>query len=179
MYTIVVDADGLIKLGKSGALPLLLGAARLLVPKAVWEESVEEGKRRMYEDAHELEAALVAGGAEVVSYEAGEEVEGLLGGSAASFGAGERAALAVFYTVGADAVLTDDRAFLRLLAGADPPVPALVPAAAIVALAEGDWMTVDEARDALDKLKPSIRGDVHAAAVEDLEIIQRAKGGEQ
>lgn len=180
MYTIVVDADGLTKLGKSGALPLLLGAARLLVPKAVWEESVEEGKRRMYEDAHELEAALVDGGAEVVSYEAGEEVEGLLGGgSAASFGAGERAALAVFYAVGADAVLTDDRAFLRLLADADPPVPALVPAAAIVALAEGDWMTVDEARDALDKLKPSIWGDVHAAAVEDLETIQRAKGGEQ
>jgi hypothetical protein len=175
----VVDADGLIKMGKSGALPPLLGAARLLVPKAVWEESVEEGKRRMYEDAHDLEAALAEGGADVVSCEAGEEVERLLGGSAASFGAGERAALAAFYTVGADAVLTDDRAFLRLLAGADPPVPALVPAASIVALAEGDWMTVDEARAALDKLKPSIRGDAHAAAMEDLETIQRAKGGEQ
>jgi hypothetical protein len=62
MYTIVVDADGLIKMGNSGALPPLLGAARLLVPKAVWEESVEEGKRRMYEDAHELEAALSEGG---------------------------------------------------------------------------------------------------------------------
>jgi hypothetical protein len=100
-------------------------------------------------------------------------------GSGASFGAGEREVLAVFYAVGADAVLTDDRAFLRLLAGADPPVPALVPAAAIVALAEGERMTVDEARDALGKLKPSIRGDVHAAAIEDLETMQRTKGGEQ
>jgi hypothetical protein len=179
VYTIVVDADGLIKLGKSGALPPLLGTARLLVPKTVWEEAVEEGKRRMYEDAHELEATLAESGAEVVSYEAGEEVEPLLGGSAASFGAGERAALAVFYAVGADAVLTDDRAFLRLLAGADPPVAALVPAAAIVALAEGDWMTVEEAREALGKLKPSIRGDVHAAAMEDLETMQRAKGSEE
>ena len=179
MYTIVVDADGLIKLGKSGALPALLGAARLLVPRMVWEESVEEGKRRMYEDAHELEAALSEGGAEVVSYEVGEEAEQLLEGSAASFGAGEREALAAFYVVGADAVLTDDRAFLGLLAGADPPVPALVPAAAIVALAEGGWMTVEEAREALGKLKPSIRGDVHAAAMEDLETMQRAKDGEQ
>ncbi len=179
MYTIVVDADGLIKLGKSGALPMLLGAARLLVPNAVWEESVEEGKRRMYEDAHDLEAALAQGGAEIVSYESGEEAERLLRGSAASFGAGERAALAVFCAVGADAVLTDDRAFLGLLAGADPPVPALVPAAAIVALAEGDWMTVEEAREALGKLKPSIRSDVHAAAMEDLETMQRTRDGEQ
>jgi len=179
VYTIVVNADGLIKMGKSGVLSPLLGAARLLVPRAVWEESVEEGKRRMYGDAHELEAALAEGGAEVVSYGAGEGVERLLGGSAASFGAGERAALAVFYAVGADALLTDDRAFLRLLEGADPPVPALVPAAAIIALTEGDWMTVDEARDALGKLKPSIRGDAHAAAIEDLESMQRARGGEQ
>jgi hypothetical protein len=65
------------------------------------------------------------------------------------------------------------------LAGADPPVPALVPAAAIVALAEGDRMTVEEARNALGKLKPSIRGDAHTAAIEDLETKQRAKGGEQ
>ena len=66
------------------------------------------------------------------------------------------------------------------LAGADPPVPALVPVAAIVALAEGDRMTVEEARNALGKLKPSIRGDApHTAAIEDLETKQRAKGGEQ
>jgi hypothetical protein len=179
MYTMVADADGLIKLGKSGALLPLLGRARLLVPKAVWEESVEEGKRRMYEDAHELETTLAEGAAEVVSHEAGEEVERLLVGSAASFGAGEQAALAVFYAVGADAMLTDDRAFLSLLAGADPPVPALVPAAAIVALAEGEWMTIDEARDALGKLKPLIRGEAHAAAMEDLETMQRARGGEE
>jgi hypothetical protein len=58
-------------------------------------------------------------------------------------------------------------------------VPALVPAAAIIALAEGDLMTVDEAGDALGKLKPLIRGEVHAAAIEDLETMQRARGGEK
>ena len=179
MYTVVVDADGLIKLGKSGALPALLGAARLLVPKAVWEEAVEEGKRRMYEDANDLEAALKEGGAEVVLYEPGEESERLLADSAASFGAGEREALAVYYAAEADAVLTDDRAFLGLLGGADPPVPALVPAASMVALAEGGRMTVDEAREALSEIEPSIRRDAYAAAMEDLETMQRARDGEQ
>ena len=166
-------------MGKSGALPTLLGAARLLVPKAVWEEAVEEGKRRMYEDALDLEAALTEGDVEVVSYEVGQEAERLLGGSAASFGAGEREALAAFYAVGADAVLTDDRAFVGLLADADPPVLALVPAAAIVALTEGGRMSVEEAREALGRLKPSIRADAYAAAMEDLETMQRARDGEQ
>ena len=149
------------------------------MPGVVWEESVEEGKRSMYEDAHDLEDALKEGGAEVVSYEVGEEAERLLGGSATSFGAGERAAVAVFYAVGADAVLTDDRAFLGLLVGAEPLVPAMVLAAAIVALAEGGWMTVGEAREALGKLKPAIRTDAYAAAMEDLETMQRARDGEQ
>jgi len=179
VYTIVVDADGLIKLGKSGALPALLGAARLLVPNAVWEEAVEEGKRRMYEDAQELEAALSEGDAEVVSHAIGEEAERLLEGSAASFGAGEREALAVYFAAEADAVLTDDRAFMGLLAGADPPVPALVPASAIVALAEGGRVSVDEAREALAKIEPAIRRSVYAAAMEDLETMQRARDGEQ
>jgi len=179
MYTIVVDADGLIKLGKSGALPALLGAARLLVPKAVWEEAVEEGKRRMYEDARDLEVALTEGGAEVVSFEIGEEAVRLLEGSAASFGAGEREALAVNFAAEADAVLTDDSAFLGLLAGADPPVPALVPAAAIAALAEGCRMTIDEARETLAAIEPFIRRDAYAAAMEDLETMQRARDGGQ
>lgn len=61
MSKIVADADGLIKMGKLGALPALLGAAGVLVPQTVWEEAVEEGKRRMYEDAQILERSLMEG----------------------------------------------------------------------------------------------------------------------
>lgn len=179
VYTIVVDADGLIKVGKSGVLPALLEAARLLVPRAVWEEAVEEGKRMMYEDAHELEVVLSEGDAEMVSHEIGEEAARLLEGSAASFGAGEREALAVYFTEDADAVLTDDRAFLGLLVRAEPPVPALVPAAAIVALAEGGRVSIDAARQALNKVEPFIRKAVYVAAMEDLETLERARDGEQ
>jgi hypothetical protein len=172
MYKIVADADGLIKLGKSGALPALLSAVKVLVPRAVWEEAVEEGKRRMYEDAHVLERTLGAGGAEIfehVEHEPGEEAEVLLRSSAAALGAGERAALAVFFVGGADAILTDDRAFLGLIAGADPPVPALVPAAAIVSLAEADRLSVEGARESLGKLERSVRESVLAAALGEID----------
>lgn len=176
MSTIVVDADGLIKLGKSGALPALLSATRILVPRAVWDEAVEEGKRRMYEDAYGLERVLKKGGAQILEREESEEAEGLLRGSAASFGAGEREALAAFYARGADAVLTDDRAFLGLLAGAEPPVPTLVPTVAVVALAEGGVLSVGQATEALTKLEPSVRADAYTAAMEEIEEMQKAEG---
>lgn len=172
MSTIVTDADGLIKMGKSGALPALLSAATVLVPRAVWVEAVEEGKREMYEDAHVLERVLEEGGAEVVGHEAHEEAEELFGASSASFGAGERAGLAAFFAHGADAILTDDRAFLTLLAGTSPPVPALVPTAAIVALAEGGKMPVAEAKDALARIEHSVRADAYGAAMQELEKLE-------
>ncbi len=170
MFTIVSDSDGLIKLAKSDALPALLLAARVLVPQAVWEEAVEEGKRGMHEDAHVLERVLAAepGGAEVVDVEHTLDV-------GVSFGVGEVAALAVFHQYGADAILTDDRAFLGLLAGSDPPVPALVSTAAVVGLAEGGHFTLGEARRALGKLRSSVREDAFRAAIGELEEMERAK----
>lgn len=176
MYKIVTDADGLIKLGKSGALPALLSAARVLVPRAVWEEAVGEGKRRMYEDAHVLERTLGAGGAGIAKHdehEPSEEAEVLLRSSGAALGTGERVALAVFFVCGADAILTDDRAFLGLLAGADPPVPALVPAAAIVSLVEADRLSREGAREALGKLEGSVRKSVLTAALGEIDAMER------
>jgi predicted nucleic acid-binding protein len=172
----VADADGLIKLGKSGALSALLSAARILVPRAVCEEAVEEGKRRMYEDAHVLERTLGAGGAEIiehVEHEPSEEAEVLLRDSAAALGAGERAALAVFFVSSADAILTDDRGFLGLLAGDDPPVPVLVPAAAIVSLVEAHRLSIEEAREALGKLERSVRESVLAAALGEIDAMEK------
>lgn len=175
---IVADADGLIKLGKSGVLPALLAAARILVPQAVWDEAVEEGKRGMYEDAYILERELEAGGVEIVEHEPSEEAEALLAGSAAALGAGESAALGVFFAREADAILTDDRAFLGLLVSSEPPVPALVPAAAIVLLAEADRLSLEEAREALNKLEGSVRKSVLAAALEELDTLEKRKKGE-
>ncbi len=150
----------------------MLSAARVLVPRAVWVEAVEEGKRGIYEDAHVLERVLEEGGAEVVGHEAREEAEELFRASSASFGAGERAALAVFFAHGADAILTDDRAFVALLAGVSPAVPALVPTAAIVALAEGGRMSVAEAKVALGKIEHSVRAEAYGAAMRELEKLE-------
>jgi len=61
VYKIVVDAHGLIKLGKAGGLALLLESFEVLIPEAVYEEAVVTGKLELYEDAFALEKALEEG----------------------------------------------------------------------------------------------------------------------
>jgi hypothetical protein len=169
---IVAEADGLIKLGKSGALAALLSVAEVLVAEAVYEESVVTGKREMYDDAFELEWELREGGAKVIQAVENEQAERLLAG-APSLGPGERAALRVAYESEADAILTDDRAFLGFLAGAG--MGALVPAA-IILLVERGAVSVEGAVEALGRIEGSIRSEVYEAAMEDLAGMKEERG---
>lgn len=165
MSRIVADADGLIKLGKSGALGRLLSAAEMLVPRSVYREAVEAGKREMYEDAFELEKVLGDGEVEVVEEQEDERAEGLLEGIT-SLGAGERAALHVLFAREADAVLTDDRAFLNVLGRAR--IRTLTPAATIVSLFESDRLSRAEAIEALGRIEEFLRHEVYEAAMDGL-----------
>jgi predicted nucleic acid-binding protein len=165
MSKIVADADGLIKLGKSGALGRLLSAAEIVVPRSVYREAVEGGKKEMYEDAFELEKVLGEGGAEVVEDKQDERAEKLLKG-VVSLGAGERAALHVLFAREADAVLTDDRAFLNVLGRAG--IRTLTPAAAIVSLFESGRLSRMEAIEALGSIEGLLREEVYEAAMEEL-----------
>ena len=165
MSKIVADADGLIKLGKSGALGCLLSAAEITVPRSVYREAVEAGKKEMYEDAFELEKVLGEGGAEVVEDQQDERAEKLLKG-VTSLGAGERAALHVLFAREADAVLTDDRAFLNVLGRAG--IRTLTPAAAIVSLFESGRLSKAEAIEALGSIEGLLREEVYEAAMEGL-----------
>ncbi len=168
----MTDADGLIKLGKSGALGHLLEAAEVLVPEVVYGEAVTVGKREMHEDAYELEKALREGGAKVLPQaEPGEppieeeRAEALLEGAPA-LGAGERAALRVLLAREADAVLTEDRVFANLLVREG--LTALLPTAAIVLLARRGRMSGEEAAGALERVEGVVRRNAYEAAMEDL-----------
>jgi predicted nucleic acid-binding protein len=165
MSKIVADADGLIKLGKSGALVHLLSAAQIVVPRSVYQEAVEAGKKEMYEDAFELEKVLGEGGAGVVEDQQDERAEKLLK-DVTSLGAGERAALHVLFAREADAVLTDDRAFLNVLGRAG--IRTLTPAAAIVSLFASGRLSRMEAIEALGSIEGLLREEVYEAAMEEL-----------
>lgn len=143
----------------------MLSVAEILVPRTVYREAIEAGKKEMYEDAFELERVLGEGEARILEEQEDERAEKLLAG-VTSLGAGERAALGVLFTQEADAVLTDDRAFLNLLQRAG--IRTLVPAATIVFMFESGGLSRAEAMRALGSIEELLRGEVYEAALEEL-----------
>ncbi len=170
---IVCDADGLIKLAKAGLLASLTVHVTLIVGEVVYSEAVTAGIARGHRDAFELEKTLAEHGAQLVSAAESHGGDGMPNGKEL-LGRGEAEALFLYKEHQAHAVLSDDRAFLRLLE--DEKIPYLTPASACVMLAEQGAMTGNRALRALDDLRPLIREDQYWAARQDLEGL--AQGGE-
>ncbi len=169
MSRIVVDADALIKLGKAGVLATLAEDHEVLIPGAVYEEAVVKGKMELYEDAFTLETVLREEGARILAtnVERAGETESFLG-------PGERDALRVYREIGADAILSDDRVFLRFLG--ESSVPYATPAGMILGFVESGRLSPDAGLAALEKLRKHVRESVYRWAKEEIE---RRKGDDE
>jgi predicted nucleic acid-binding protein len=159
-WKVVIDSDALIKLTKAGLLPIITHAWQCLIPDEVYEEVVVRGKREAHPDAAEIERFIGRGLERGRVRAAPRRISAVLG-------PGERAVVALFGKEQADLILTDDRAFLATLRQLG--LPHLTPALALVKLAEQGAMSLDQAQDYLDRLKPLIRSSVYEAARADLQ----------
>jgi hypothetical protein len=156
---LVCDADGLIKVTKAGLLQRLVAYAEVIVGPEVWREVVEAGLRWGHDDAAVV--AEVAG--RLTRVETQEVHVNLADELSSRLGAGEREAWALCAGRPERVILTDDRAFLWLLA--QQSLPALTPAAVVVLLVETGALPVAEAREALGRLRPHIREEQYVACL--------------
>jgi hypothetical protein len=161
-FRVELDSDGLIKLAKAGALERVVEAWTCLVPRAVYVET-ERGLEAAYPDAEAIR--LVLPPATVRRAARHPRAAALLQGKR-GLGRGEQEALHLFFAARADAIVTDDAAFVAMLAGAG--LRYLVPALVLVRLVQRQYLEPAEALDCLERMRPFIRAGVYRAARDDL-----------
>jgi hypothetical protein len=156
---IVLDSDGLIKLAKAGALERVIGAWTCFVPRAVYVETVERGLEAAYPDADAISQALPS--AAIRPPVRHPRATALLTGRR-GLGPGEQAALHLFFQARADAIVTDDAAFVAMLGAAG--LRYLVPALVLVQLVQERRLESREALGCLERIQPFIRAEVYREA---------------
>lgn len=166
----MLDSDGLIKLAKAGALDHVVKAWSCLVPEAVYAETVEAGLEAAYPDALAIRQALPPSAVRPRTRHprAAALLEGTQG-----LGRGEQEALHLYFAARADAIVTDDAAFVRVLLRAG--LRYLPPALVLVRLSRERHLEPDEALSALEGMRPFIRAEVYHAARDDLAAVRRGR----
>ena len=155
MLKIVFDADGLIKLAHTGILAKV--NERCLISNQVFNETVVEGKKRLYPDALIIED-LIKQQKMIVQKVIVKKIEG--------YGIGEISTLTLFMKEKADVIVSDDRKFLVYLDNLD--VPFIIPTEFIVGLAMSNRITKEDGREALKNIKSFVRLEQYTQALHTL-----------
>lgn len=168
---LLLDADGLIKLHRAGVLAVALKTFDCVVPQAVYEEVVVRGRARLHDDAEAIEAIL--GGSSIVV----ARTESYLQQLEIGLGAGELGILSLLPGEQDAVIVSDDRRFLAVLKARGARF--LTPADILPLLWRRAALTQAEAREALERLRPSIRLAAYWDARQDLDKGSGQGGGQR
>lgn len=139
---VLMDADCLIKFTKAGLKEAVCTHLSVVIPQVVKREVIDLGKN--HPDSMVIKDNLDKG---LLSL-SGVEMQDVKG---------EEAALAIFQKGGFDAILSDDKRFVRRLRALD--VPYITPAVCIVLLLKQGEITLPDALEKLELLSPLISSD--------------------
>jgi predicted nucleic acid-binding protein len=167
MNLIVLDADGLIKLGKVGLLPYLAESYNCIISEQVFRDAIEEGKKHFYEDVFVLEGYINQQLVKVVTIKPSAKAKKILH-KTWSLGEGEKSTLHLFYNQNALGIVSDDVAFLNLLDRHS--VPYFTPANLISRLVELKKISRQQGLTILEKLKPYIRNSIYKLVKKEMEV---------
>ncbi len=156
MLKLVLDADGTIKLAKSGTLEVLTSTEKCFMASAAYEEVIK-GKEKMYEDAFIVESLEQKG--QIILKKSEEKQIG-------STSSGESATLSLFKTLKGDAIISDDRKFLKSLE--EDRISFIIPTDVIVLLAKKRAISETDAKIALDNIRDIVRDENYQSAIENI-----------
>jgi len=169
MNLIVLDADGLIKLGKVGLLPYVAESYNCIISEQVFRDAIEEGKKHLYEDVFVLEDYINQQLVKVIPIKLSAKAKKILQ-KTHSLGEGEKSTLHLFYNQNALAIVSDDIVFLNLLDRHS--VPYFTPANLISRLVKIRKISIQEGLTILEKLRPYIRNSIYKIVKKEMEVEQ-------
>jgi len=150
---------------------MLASTCECVIPEGVYKESVEDGKKGFYEDAFLIEEIV---NEEIERKEVDherDELEKIDDGILESLGRGEKEVFQLYFQVKADAIISDDRAFLNML-DRYSDVKYFTPCNAIYIMYKKHIIRQNESLNGLYEIKDLVREDVYNKA------IKKIKGGE-
>lgn len=164
MYKLLFDSDALIKVTKADILDKIVNTFKVFITEEVYNESVKEGKKGLYQDADKIENFVNNGKIKIlkgISYKKNIKPD-------QSFGKGETSSFQAYkqnYLIA-----TDDLSFTSYLHKRN--IRTLSSAHLLIGLVRKNKLKKDEAYYCLDKLKPYIREEIY-------ELVKSDIGGKQ
>lgn len=171
MGKIVLDSDGLIKLQKAGVLQALASRCECIIPEAVYEESVEDGKKGLYEDAFLIEEIVEEEMMRIKVSDRNDELEKIDEEKLSSLGKGEKEVFQLHFQEEVDAIVSDDRAFLNTL-DRFSDVEYFTPCNTIYIMYKKGIISKKGSLKGLNQIKGLVRTEVYK------KVIRKIKGGE-
>ena len=160
MYKLLIDSDALIKLAKIGLLDDVTRAFNVEITEEICNETVMEGKKRLYEDADKIKE-FVDSKRIVIIKDKMRKIKSLI---KENLGSGE---LSIINSKKrGHIIVTDDFSFTKYL-----QIKKIIPISSanlIFALKEKSILTKQQAEDSLEKLKPYIRNDIYINVKNDM-----------
>ena len=161
---LLLDTDALIKLHRAGVLERVAEAYACGIHEAVYREAVVAGRAHRYADAEIIDQVVQAHIEVHPAASAGDESRETRG---LRLGQGEGGLLELYVRDEGDLIVSDDHRFLSVLLSRG--VPVLLSSGLIARLARDGVISPEEAKVALDKVKPWISRGAHREATDEIE----------
>lgn len=152
MYKFLIDSDALIKLAKSDMLEQICQHYNCSITPEVKNECVDEGKRRLYEDALKIEEFINKKLLRILDSKKAIKIR-------ENFGRGETSTINLYFQEKGSIIITDDSAFIKYLE--ENNIKFSIPARIIVLMKINNKIDKKTALNCLEKMKEFIKEEVY------------------
>lgn len=159
MYKFILDSDALIKLTKAGLLEDVCRYYNCIITTEVKNETVDEGKRRLHNDALKIEYLINKKSLKIKDPKKSRKTK-------ESLGKGEMSTASLYFEGKNRIIVTDDSAFIKYLEEND--IKFSIPADLILLMKVANKIDRKTALMYLEKMKDFIKEEVYSDVKKDI-----------